>query len=209
MSTSLRQLFHPHLSWVVLWLSLLMSLPLGPSVMADPAPTPSTDAAGAVQFVKTMINGMIDISKHPTRERRAHYESLIANAIDWDGPAKRILGASWSALSAEDRRKLADWSRDVLLDADFVMEFIQNLIFPSCVITGRSPEENGATVRFFCTRFGNEPNFSLRLQVQRRGDRFQIVDVSYIGISFIEAMGNALLEPEAIAKHGVHIEAGK
>lgn len=172
---------------------------------ADPAPT--GDAVGAVNFVQSMIDGMVQVSKRPTRDRRAFYESLLKNDIDWNGPAMRALGPSWSALAVDERRKLADWSRDALLGEDSVMEFIQNLIFHYCVITGRRAEADGATVRFSCGRFGNEPNFSLRLQVLRRGDRFQIVDVGYIGISLIEAMGEALLEPDAVAKHGVKVGA--
>jgi hypothetical protein len=188
---------------------LLLSL-IAPLIAMQPAaaaPPPGGDASAAVRFVRSMLDGMVEVSHHPTHDRRAFYESLIRNDIDWNGPAMRALGPRWSTLGPDDRRKLADWSRDSLLDAGSVMEFIQNLMFGRCDITGRDAESDGAMVRFSCSRFGNEPSFSLRMQVLRRGDRFQITDVSYVGISLIEAMGEALRKPEAVAQHGVNIGA--
>lgn len=181
---------------------LLVAAPIGPA----PALAAAEEVLPAAQYVQRIINGMVEVSRRPTRERRAFYEDMLRNQIDWNAPAMHALGSRWSMLGPDDRRRLAEWSRDALLTEDSVMEFIQNLIFTYCLITGRSPRDDGATVRISCGRFGNEPNFSVRLLVQRRGERYQIVDVGYVGISLIEALGEALTDPDAVAKHGVRIE---
>ncbi len=186
-------------------IGLLLGLSLAAPIGHAPALAASEEVLPAAQYVQTIINGMVDVSRKPTRERRAFYEDMLMNQIDWNAPAMHALGSRWAALDPADRRKLAEWSRNALLGEDSVMEFIQNLIFTYCLITGRSPESEGANVRISCGRFGNEPNFSVRLLVQRRGERYQIVDVGYVGISLIEALGEALTDPDAVAKHGVRV----
>ncbi len=187
-------------------MAMLIGLLVSAPIRFAPAEAATEEILPAAQYVQTIINGMVEVSRRPTRERRAFYEDMLMNQIDWNAPAMHALGSRWSTLDPADRRRLAEWSRDALMGEDSVMEFIQNLIFTYCLITGRSPQADGATVRISCGRFGNEPNFSVRLLVQRRGERYQIVDVGYVGISLIEALGEALFDPDAVAKHGVRID---
>lgn len=194
---------------IALGIAMLIGLLVATPIRSAPALAAAEEVLPAARYVQTIINGMVEVSRRPTRERRAFYEDMLMNQIDWNAPAMHALGSRWSTLEPDDRRKLAEWSRDALLGEDSVMEFIQNLIFTYCAITGRSPDGEGATVRFTCGRFGNEPNFSVRLLVQRRGERYQIVDVGYVGISLVEALGEALLDPDAVAKHGVRVERSR
>ncbi len=159
-----------------------------------------------VQYVQRIVADMVQVSKRPTAERRAFYVGLLANEVDWSGPAAAALGGRFASLSEADRRRLADWSRDSVLGHDGVMSFIQNLIFQSCAIVGRSPAEDGASVRVSCVRFGQDPNFAVRFEVRRLGETFRIVDIGHIGVSLREALGKEILKPEAVAEHGVRID---
>ncbi len=162
-------------------------------------------AGDPVQYVQDIVTGMVRVSKMPTPERRAFYVNLLTREVDWSGPGMAALGGRWPSLPEADRQKLADWSRDSVLGHDGVMNFIQNLIFQSCGIVGRSVAEDGASVRVSCVRFGHDPNFAVRFEVQRRGDRFRIVDIGHIGVSLREELGKAIMKPDAVAEHGVQV----
>lgn len=169
----------------------------------------TADAAeDANQYVRKLLTSMVDVSKQSTRDRRAFYEQFLSNEIDWSGPAVRALGSRWQTLPDEDRRKLAEWSRDSVLGTTSVMNFVQNLIFQSCAITSRSQQsERAASMRIACTRFGGEPNFVVRFDVMRPGGSFQIADVGYNGISLREELSKEILKEDAVAKHGVRVDA--
>ena len=165
-------------------------------------------AEDASQYVRKLLNDMVDISKQSTRDRRVFYERFLTNEVDWRSPAIRALGARWQTLPEDDRRKLADWSRDSVIGTDSVMTFIQNLIFQSCAITSRSQQsEEGASIRIACTRFGSEPNFVVRFEVVRPAGAFQIIDIGYNGVSLREELSKEIFKEDAVAKHGVRPEA--
>jgi hypothetical protein len=187
-------------------LVLLIGLSFAFPVLGEPARPNTEDVPAATQYVQKIIGGMVAVSQQTTRERRAFYENLLANEIDWSEAAVRALGPRSAMLDPADRRKLADWARDAVLGEDVVMDFVQNLIFHACAITSRNPEEKGVAIRISCSVFGNVPNFSARLFVARRGERFQIADVGYIEISLMEELGDALFDRDAVAKHGVRVE---
>ena len=158
-----------------------------------------------VQYVQRIMVDMVAVSKRPTPERRAYYIGLLTKEVDWTGPAIQALGTRWSGLGEPERRKLADWSRDSVLGTDSVMQFIQNLIFQSCAIASKSVAEDGASVRVNCVRFGHDPQFQVRFDVARRGERFRIVDIGHIGVSLREELGKEILKPNAVAEHGVQV----
>lgn len=172
-------------------------------------PSAADDLVAATQYVQGLLNGMVAVSERPTRERRAFYENFLRNEIDWNAAGIRALGTKWSALGTDERRKLAEWARDSVMGEESVMEFIQNLIFRGCFITSRSAQNEGSAVRFSCVQFGNIPNFSLRLHVARRSERFQIIDVGYVGISLMEELGDAMLDHDSVARHGVNVEPSR
>lgn len=177
-------------------------------LLAVPAAPGSPAAAeDATQYVRRLLGEMVDVSKHPTRDRRAFYVKFLSSEIDWTGPAVLALGQRWQALPDDERRRLAEWSRDSVLGTDSVMNFVQNLIFQSCAITSRSQQADGASLRISCTRFGGEPNFIVRFDVRRPGGAYRIVDVGYNGISLLDALSKEILKEDAVAKHGVRVDA--
>jgi hypothetical protein len=188
------------------YLMLLIGMSFAPPVLAEPARPSTEDVSAATQSVQKLIGGMVAASQQTTRELRAFYENLLANEIDWSEAAVQALGPRSAMLDPADRRKLADWARDAVLGEDMVMDFVQNLVFHACAITSRNPEQKGVAIRISCSVFGNVPNFSARLFVARRGERFQIADVGYIEISLMEELGDALFDRDAVTKHGVRVE---
>lgn len=168
------------------------------------APTPAL-AQDPVQYVQRIVSDMVAVSKKPTAERRAYYVGLLTKEVDWTGPAVQALGGRWDRLAEADRARLADWSRDSVLGTDSVMQFIQNLIFQSCAIAGRNAEADGASVRVQCVRFGQDPNFSVRFDVRRQGERIRIVDIGHIGVSLREELSKEILKPGAVSEHGVQV----
>jgi ABC-type transporter MlaC component len=186
----------------------VVSAVFGVLLVAASIPDHAWAAEDANQYVRKLLSDMVDVSKHPTRDRRVFYEKLLANEVDWSGPAVKALGSRWQTLPEDDRRKLAEWSRDSVIGTDSVMTFVQNLIFQSCAITSRSQQsESGASMRIACTRFGGEPNFVVRFDVTRPSGAFQITDIGYNGISLREELSKEILKEDAVAKHGVRADA--
>jgi len=179
---------------------------VGLLLAAAATPAPASASEDATQYIRRILSDMVDVSKHSTRDRRVFYEKFLSTEIDWSGPAVRALGPRWQTLPDDERRKLAEWSRDSVLGTDSVMTFVQNLIFQSCAITSRSQQADGASVRISCTRFGGEPNFVVRFEVMRPGTAFQIADVGYNGISLREELSKEILKEDAVAKHGVRVD---
>jgi hypothetical protein len=176
------------------------------AALAMPGFTPARAAGDAVQYVQDLLAGMMTASKSPTRDRRAFYVRFLSEEIDWTGPAKLALGHRFAALSAEDRAKLADWSRKSVLGHDGVMQFVQNLVFQSCGISGKSLGAEVSSIRINCVRFGADPNFTVRFEIVRDSQRFWIADVGYIGISLREELGKEIFKKDAVAEHGVLVE---
>ncbi|MCC6471694.1 MAG: ABC transporter substrate-binding protein [Alphaproteobacteria bacterium] len=158
-----------------------------------------------IQYVQRIVAEMVTVSKKPTADRRAFYVGLLTKEVDWTGPAIQALGQRWDRLAEADRARLADWSRDSVLGTDSVMQFIQNLIFQSCAIAGKNAEADGASVRVNCVRFGQDPNFSVRFEVRRQGERIRIVDIGHIGVSLREELSKEILKPSAVSEHGVRV----
>lgn len=175
---------------------------LAASIAAPAAPARADDAA---HYVQKLIADMVAISKLPTRDRRAFYEDFLANEIDWNGPALHALGDRWSALSDPDRRKLAEWARNSVLGHDGVMQFVQNMVFRSCAITGKNLAADTSSVRIKCLRVANDPDFIVRFEIERQGQALRIADVGYVGISLREALGKEILKADAVKEHGVQV----
>lgn len=177
------------------------------ALMAVPQPAPAAqDAQDPAQYVRSLLDNMIQVSARPTPERRRFYVNMLSNEIDWNTPAMQALGGRFSALSEDDRRKLAEWSRDSVLGHDGVMNFVQNLIFRSCRITGNSRDSARASIRFHCTRAENDPEFIVRFDVEPRGQKYQITDVGYVGISLRNELSKELFKKDAVAQHGVRVD---
>jgi ABC-type transporter MlaC component len=177
------------------------------AALAAPGAAPAHASGDAVQYVRELLAGMLAVSKRPTKERRAFYERFLSEEIDWHGPAKLALGPRFAALSAEDRAKLAEWSRKSVLGHDGVMQFVQNLVFQSCGISSKDVGAEVSSIRINCTRFGADPNFTVRFEVARQGPGYRIADVGYIGISLREELGKEIFKKDAVAEHGVQAGA--
>lgn len=183
-------------------LPALPMLWLAAALVALSAAAPARAQDGA-QYVRQLAVRMVEVSKKATAERRAFYVGMLRDDIDWSVPAIRALGQRYDALKAEEKQKLADWSRDSVLGTGSVMEFLQNLIFQSCAVTGGEREGGRTSMRLSCVRFGSEPNFQVRLDVAPRGGRIKIVDVGYISVSLSEELAKEITKPSAVAEHGV------
>lgn len=170
---------------------------------APPLARPAIAQEQPQAYVQRMMGEMVAVSKKPTAERRAYYVKLLAEDIDWTGPARRALGQKFEALAATDRAKLADWSRQSVLGTQSVMEFLQNMIFSSCTVASRSTEGERASFRVQCQRFGGEPPFQARFDLAPRDGRSKIVDVGYVGVSLNEELAKEIVKPDAVAEHGV------
>lgn len=170
---------------------------------APPLVAPAVAQETPQAYVQRMMGEMVAISKKPTAERRAYYVKLLGEDIDWSVPAMRALGERFQALGAAERQKLADWSRDSVLGAQNVMEFLQNMIFNSCAVASRSSEGDRAAYRIQCQRFGGEPPFQARFEMAVRDGRLKIVDVGYVGVSLSEELAKEIVKPDAVAEHGV------
>jgi len=186
---------------IVLAVSAMAGTPAGAA-----GPSGAISGDDPVQYVQNLIADMVAVSKLPTADRRKFYVQVLSQQIDWNGPAVQALGERWTGMSASDHQKLADWARDAVIGASGVMEFIQNLIFHSCAILGRGQENSGlASIRIGCSRFGNEPNFLVRLDIERKDQGFRIEDVGYVGISLRDELSKEILKPDAVQKHGVQV----
>ena len=187
----------PMLSTVFAAIALVLAAAAPPLV--GPAAAQETPQA----YVQRMMGEMVAISKRPTAERRAYYVKLLGEDIDWSVPAVRALGDRFGSLAAADQQKLVDWSRNSVLSTQAVMEFLQNMIFQSCVIASRSSEGERASYRIQCQRFGGEPPFQARFEMAVREGRLKIVDVGYVGVSLSEELAKEIVKPDAVAEHGV------
>ncbi|MGQ0676231.1 MAG: hypothetical protein ACT4N4_09120 [Rhodospirillales bacterium] len=177
------------------------------AALAAPGASPGRAAEDASHYVQKLLAEMVAVSRRPTHDRRAFYERLLGHEIDWSGPAHYALGPRFAALTESERTRLADWSRKSVLGHSGVMQFVQNLVFQSCAISGKQLGPDISSVRINCNRFGDEPNFTVRFEIARRGGGFRIVDVGYIGISLREELGKEIFKKDAVEEHGVRVDA--
>ena len=182
---------------------ILFSLLAALAFAASAVPVRAAD--DPVHYVQKLVEGMVAVSKKPTAERRAYYDALLEREVDWNGPAEQALGARFASLSDDERGKLADWARASVLGYKPLMRFIQNLVFNSCAISGKHVAEV-SQIRFICSRFGADPNFTARFDVARIGGRFRIVDIGHIGVSLREELSKELFQKDAVEEHGVKVD---